>query len=71
MITVQGTKEELTTVLKDLAPNYPAELIEHLEPGEWIFIRKGIAIALTIEEVKEFTLLKGKQFELHIEEEKK
>ena len=55
MIDVKGTAEEITSLLKDIAPGYPAYLIGHLDPGLWLFYRNEVGINLTIEETKDAT----------------
>ena len=55
MIDVKGTAEEITSLLKDIAPGYPADLISHLDPGLWLFYRNEVGINLTIEETKDAT----------------
>ena len=55
MIDVKGTAEEITSLLKDIAPCYPADLISHLDPGLCLFYRNEIGINLTIEEKNDAT----------------
>lgn len=55
MIDVKGTVEEIISLLKDIAPGYPADLINHLDPGLWLFYRNEVGINLTIEEEKDAT----------------
>ena len=49
MIEVKGTAEEIVSLLKDISPGYPADLISHLDPGLWLFYRNEVGIRLIIE----------------------
>lgn len=49
MIEVKGTAAEIVSLLHDIAPSYPADLIGHLDPGLWLFYRNEVRINLTIE----------------------
>ena len=55
MIEVKGTASEIVSLLHDIAPSYPADLISHLDPGLWLFYRNEVGINLTIEEEKDAT----------------
>lgn len=50
MIELKGTRSEIAKAVKAIAPEYPVGLIEHLDPGEWLFILNGIDTKVLIEE---------------------
>ena len=48
MIKVKGTAKEIARLLADIAPEYPYELISHLDVGRWVFSREGWLAEITI-----------------------
>lgn len=37
MIELRGKRQEIARAVKGIAPEWPVQLIEQLEPGEWHF----------------------------------
>ena len=42
MIELRGKREEIALAVKGIAPEWPVQLIEQLEPGEWHFVLNGV-----------------------------
>ena len=52
MIKVEGTASDIITVIQKIAPDYPCELLRHLDPGESCFIFEGIEVYVYLKEEK-------------------
>lgn len=50
MIEVKGTAKEIASLMKDVAPTYPAEILGQLDIGTWMFYRNEVRVDLTIVE---------------------
>lgn len=50
MIELKGTRQEIAEAVRGIAPDWPTQLIESLDPGEWHFILNGIDVRVLIVE---------------------
>lgn len=50
MIELRGKREEIARAVKGIAPEWPVQLIEQLEPGEWHFVLNGVDTRVWISE---------------------
>ncbi len=50
MIELSGTAEEISEVVKAIAPAWPTHIIDGLWPGEWHFILNGVDTKVVITE---------------------
>lgn len=48
MIELRGKREEIALAVKGIAPEWPVQLIEQLEPGEWCFVLNGVVVMMWI-----------------------
>ena len=48
MVELRGKREEIALAVKGIAPEWPVNLIEQLEPGEWHFTLNGVDVLVWI-----------------------
>lgn len=50
MVELRGKRREIALAVKGITPEWPVQLIEQLEPGEWLFVLNGVDTLVIIED---------------------
>lgn len=48
MVELRGKRTEIAKAVKCIAPEWPVQLIEQLDPGEWHFTLNGVDVLVQI-----------------------